>query len=251
MSVPKTYHFYTLNNKEKKKYYSYSILACLFLGYLFYESFIVGLIFCGLTIKGETFFCNYLAEKRCTELTEQFRDFLYSISASISAGRQMPEALQEANENLRLIYSKDALICKELDYMVRGIFESKLPVEILLRDFAKRTELPDIYQFVEVYCICKTTGGNLQRVIEKTVSVMIDKMNINREIRVLTVQKRLESHILTLIPLAIIAFLNLMSPGYLKVLYTTLQGRILMTAALFGIGGAYAWSMKLTKIELH
>lgn len=251
MSVPKTYSQYSLSSKEKKVYYRCSILASLLLGFLFYKSFFMSILFFGFTIKGERVFANYLAEKRRSELTDQFRDFLYSVSASISAGRQMPEALQEAKENLLLLYPKEALICRELDYMVRGIYESKLAVEVLLKDFAARTELPDICQFVEVYCICKTTGGNLQRVIEKTVSVMIDKININREIRVLTVQKRLEANILTLIPLAIIAFLNVMSPTYLIALYTTLQGRILMTVALLGIGGAYAWSMKLTRIELH
>jgi len=80
---------------------------------------------------------------------------------------------------------------------------------------------------------------------------MLDKMNINREIRVLTVQKRLEANILAAIPLTVIAFLNVVSPGYLKVLYTTIEGRLLMTVALLGIGGAYAWGMKLTRIELH
>lgn len=251
MNVPETYNQYSLSRKEKKVYYRYSIAACLLLGYLFYESFLISIIFCAFALKGECIFRNYLARKRRSELTDQFRDFLYSVSASISAGRQMAEAIEEANENLLLLYSKDALICKELDYMVRGMSESKLTVETLLKDFAIRSDLPDIRQFVEVYCICKTTGGNLQRVIEKTVSVMIDKININREIRVLTIQKRLEANILTLIPLAVIAFLNVMSPSYLEVLYTTMQGRILMTAALFGIGGAYAWSMKLTKIELE
>ncbi|WP_324823844.1 hypothetical protein [Sinanaerobacter sp. ZZT-01] len=251
MNIPKTYREYKLNPKERKTYYICSGFACFFLGYLFYESLIMGLIFCALAIKGESVFSHYLAEKRRIELTEQFRDFLYSISASVSAGRQMPEALQEAKENLLLIYSNDAILCRELDYIVRGIFESKESAETLLKDFAERTELPDICQFVEVYCICKTTGGNFQRVIEKTVSIMLDKMNINREIRVLTVQKRLEANILTAIPLTVIAFLNVVSPGYLKVLYTTIEGRLLMTVALFGIGGAYAWGMKLTRIELH
>ncbi len=251
MSIPKTYKEYELNKKEKQHYYIYGSLLCLFLGYLFYESLLVGVLFCALTIKGEKVFSNYLADKRRTELTEQFRDFLYSVSGSVSAGRQMPEAIREAKENLLLIYPKEAIICKELDYMVRSIFESKETAEALLKDFAKRTALPDICQFVEVYSICKKTGGNLQRVIEKTVGIMIDKMNMNREIRVLTVQKRLEANLLTIIPLGVIAFLNLVSPEYLKVLYTTMEGRILMTAALIGIGGAYAWSMKLTKIELR
>ena len=79
---------------------------------------------------------------------------------------------------------------------------------------------------------------------------MTDKITIEREIKTLTAQKRFEGKIISLMPIIIILFLNIVSPAYVAGLYTTLTGRIVMTAALVGIVYAYQMIAKLTRIEV-
>ncbi len=66
----------------------------------------------------------------------------------------------------------------------------------------------------------------------------------------LTAQKQLEGRIISAMPLLVIMGLNVFAPDYLTVLYTTLAGRLIMTAALGGILAAFLISQKLLDISI-
>jgi hypothetical protein len=248
--IPKSYQTYELDQHEKINYFSVCGLCLICLSYLFYQSIVLSLLFSFLTIPGRRFYCSYLAEKRKNMLKEQFKDVLYSISASISTGRQISEALQEAEQNMRMIYHGSAIIVTEISAMNRRILTSKESEEEILRDFAERSGIDDIANFVDIYFTCRMTGGDLIKVVSKATGIITDKMVIEKEIRTMTAQKRFEAKILTAIPFLILFFLELISPDYLAVLYEDIRGRLLMTIALFGIGFSYLWSLNLTRIEV-
>ena len=193
---------------------------------------------------------NRMALEQKAELTHQFRDMLYSVSASVSAGRHLPEALFEARENMKLIYGDLGLIVCELNTIVKGLYESKESEEQVLMSFSKRTAIDDIEDFVEIYLTCRSTGGDLERIIVKSANVIMEKIAIQREIQMLTAQKKFEIKLLMALPFIVIGFLELSSPEYLSVMYETLQGRIAMTAALIGICLAYVFTLKVTTIEI-
>lgn len=244
------YDRYRLRGAERIRFWLLSGLLMAGVGYLFYKSIIVSLIFTGLIYPGEKYYCNYLAAKRRRELSFQFRDLLYAFSSSFATGRLMREALEEAREDLNLIYDAESLICTELEIMVKRMTESKESEEELLRDFAERSHIADIHSFADIYSICRTTGGNMEKVIMKAIDVLLDKIDIEREIHKLTAQKRAEAYILTAIPFLVIIFLQLSSPDYFNVMYETLAGRLLMTITLVCVFISYLWSMKITQIEI-
>ena len=115
----------------------------------------------------------------------------------------------------------------------------------ILYDFANRSALEDIRGFIDVYVQCKTTGGNLQKVIMSTIEVIMDKMNIQREIKVIVAQKQMEGKIVAIMPIIVLAFLNLVSPSYLSPMYDTLAGKIIMTISLIGFIAAVIWIFKI------
>lgn len=250
LSVPQNYNIYDLNSREKVCFTMFCIPVLFLTGYLFYHSIIISILFTCLVLPCYKLYCSGLAEKRRRMLTEQFRDVLYAVSASIATGRQMTEALYEAEQNMRLIYKEDDLIVRELSVMVKRLYEFRESEEEVLRDFASRTGIEDISDFVDIYLTCRQTGGDLVNVLNKASEMILDKIAIEKEIYTITVQKRYEARILAAMPLIIILFLNLVSPDYLAVMYDRILGRLLMTTALFGIGFSYLWSMKLIKIEV-
>jgi len=247
---PKSYGTYELSHEEKLKFLVLCGLTLMAVSYLFYHSILLSLLFSGLAYPCLRPYRTYLADKRRKELKEQFRDVLYSVSASISAGRQLPEALHEAEENMKLIYKEDSMIVSELAAMVKRLYEYRESEEEILKDFADRTRIEDIRDFVDIYLTCRKTGGDLIKILTKASEVIMDKISIEREIRAVTVQKQFEAKILTGIPFLVILFLQVVSPEYLSPMYEGLYGRVLMTAALFGIGIAYLWSIRLTKIDV-
>lgn len=248
--IPRSYLTYDLSLKEKTRFLFLCALGLMAVAYLFYHSIFLSLLFSLLAYPCLPRYRSHLAEKRRKELKEQFRDVLYSVSASISTGRQMPEALQEAEQNMKVIFKEDALIVMELTYMVKRLKEYRESEEEILKEFAARTCIDDISDFVDIYLTCRETGGDLIKVLSKASEVIMDKITIEKEIRTITAQKQFEAKILTAIPFIIILFLQLVSPDYLSAMYEGIKGRMLMTMALCGIGFAYFWSMKLTKIEV-
>ena len=239
-----------LSKKEKFCYYCVAgtILSGAF--YLFYHSLLLSVISLLISIPGQRFYKEYLREKRKKEISLQFRDMLHSLSASFHTSRQMQDALQESLHTLALLYGEESILGNEVRYVLRRMEESKDTEEDILLTFSLRCDDPDIESFVDVYLICRKTGGNLGKVVSKTAEVLVDKLDIQREIRKLTAQKRYESVIITAIPLLMLFFLQLTSPEYLQVLYDTAIGRILMSAALLATVFSYLWSLRITDIEV-
>ena len=184
------------------------------------------------------------------KLDMQFKDLLYSASASIASGRQMAEALIEAHDNLSVMYGRDEPIIIELTHMKRSIEENNESDRILLADFAERSKNEDINNFVQVYITCRNMGGDLEKVIARTSDILTDKMNIEREIKMITAQKKLEGRLIALMPLAMLLILNLLSPSYITPLYSSFIGRIIMTGCL----GALCWGVwmmeKISTVEI-
>jgi tight adherence protein B len=218
--------------KEMLSYYAVSIPLLCLVGYLFYNNLVIALIMAALSYPFRNRYVQYIYGKRKDELTKQFRDLVYSLSTSVGTGRPLAEALTDASLSMNLIYEEDSPICTWLASAVRRMKESKESEEALFNEFAEQSGIEDIRGFADIYSISRKTGGDLIRVLAKTAEILLDKGEIQKEIQNLTAQKRLESRIISAMPLLLIIFLKFTSPDYLLVMYETAAGRILMSGAL-------------------
>ncbi|MDR2771115.1 MAG: hypothetical protein LBB57_03655 [Clostridiales Family XIII bacterium] len=243
------YNSYEMTPKETRRYYLLAVSVLLLAGQIFYQSIFCSVLLALLSVPCKRLYVRRLAEKRRASLGISFRDLLYSLSASFSTGRQMPEALKEGLEAMRLIYPADAPIVPELEHMTARLFRSRDDEAATLDDFANRSHSEDIRNFVDAYFICRTTGGDMEIMIAKASALIIDKIEIKKELRMLTAQKRLEANILLLLPAGLLAILQVLSPDYVAALYEGLTGRLVMTAALGLMALSYAWSLHLTNFE--
>lgn len=244
------YSRYEITGRDRIRFYIITCISFMAIGYIFYDSLFVSLIFVFLSFPYE---CHYRKQRLCLrrrELLIQFRDMIYSLSASISTGRPMEEALQDAERGLLLLYDENAPICIELKHMVKRMNESNESAESLLLDFASRSQIPEIQNLAEIYSICKSTGGDFEKLLRKTVDILSDKLEFTRELHVLTAQKKTEIKILLAIPFIVILFLRITSRDYISIMYDTSAGVLLMTLALISIACAYFWSISLIGIDL-
>ncbi len=237
--IIRDYSVYTMSRREKILFFSAGFTCIAFVVYLFYHSFIAALIAGTAVFKLTPLYCRFMIQRRMNTLDIQFRDLLTSLSASVSAGRHMTDALCEAPENLSIMYGPEEPIMIELEHMKRSIRGNNETDKVLLMDFARRTGSEDINNFVQVYITCRSLGGDTEKIIARTSEILTDKMSIEREIKAITAQKKLEGRIISLMPPAMLLVLNLVSPAYISPLYSTLMGRLLMTcclmASLYGI----------------
>lgn len=237
--------------KEEKICFVVGLVAALCgISLLFYGS-VLGVALLPLVGKSaKKIYIRYRVSVRKRRLLLQFRDFLHSLSASFAAGRQMKEAMAEAQQSLSEVYGRDAEMPSELGYMLRRMEETQETDIEALDGFTKRTGLEDVSDFTEVFRACRESGGDFVSGVQRAAAMIGEKIAIEREIHVMVSQKRLEGYIITAMPAVIILFLQLMSPDYLAVLYQTMGGRILMTAALAATALAYVMIERITNIEI-
>ena len=244
------YGYYKFSLAEKMRILSMGYASIFIVSMLFYKNFIVSFVLgfaCIALLKPVS---RYKAEKRREFLLVQFKDLLYSLSASIATGRQMSMALVEAKENLSLIYTPETLMMQELVYITKSILENRESEETLLLDLAKRSSRDDIKNFVDVYRACRISGGNMEKVISNAGEILVEKIEIEKEIEALTGQKKFEGRLIMAMPFIVVIFLNIFSPEYIQVLYTTVKGRIVMTVVWMGILAAYKITEKIMDIKV-
>ncbi|MDR0357056.1 MAG: type II secretion system F family protein [Clostridiales Family XIII bacterium] len=244
------YRQYRLSRKEQMRYRIVFCAAAAILSLLFYNNILFAVPLALLSYPCKRYYEAHLAAKRRTELSIQFKDFLASVSSSFSTGRQLTEALAEADENLRLIYAGDAPIVSEVKYMSDRLVRGREQEKETLYDFADRSACEDISDFIDVYFTCLTTGADTIRAIRRAAEQIVDKIDIRNEIRILTAQKKYEAGILSCLPPMILLFLRLSSPDYLAPLYGTAAGFLIMTFALAVQGIAFYWSVRITDIQV-
>lgn len=243
------YETYEIKGQEAISFLAIGYGALFFISYLFYKSLPLSLASGFLVIFLITPYKKFRISKRYEEVSIQFRDLLLSLDSSLAAGRSGISAFEEARDNLSLIHSKDAALVQELTYLCRDVIENRNGVEQLLIDWARRCRLEDVRNFVDVYVTCRKTGGDMGGVVRECLHTISEKMAIESEIKTMLSHKKLEGRVIGLMPIAVIGFLNIFSPAYLQVMYTTVAGRGIMTMALITMLVAIAWSHKLMKVR--
>ena len=112
-----------------------------------------------------------------------------------------------------------------------------------LGDFARRSGLEDIQNFSEVFLAARKSGGELVRIIA-------EKIRIQEDIMTATAARRMEQRIMSAIPLLIVFYIELTSPGFFDLLYGTAAGRVVMTVCLGIYLGACSLSKRILEIRI-
>lgn len=217
--------------------------------FLFYKSFVLSFILALIygIINIKTYEKRRIEEWRW-QMDLEFREVMTGISSALNAGYSVENSFKEAKMDLLLLYGNNSVMVKELD-----IINSKLmlnqPLENVLMEFARRCEVEDINNFAEVFQTAKRTGGNLIDIARSSADKISNKIETSREIRTMVSGKRMEGRIMALMPLAIIIYFWISSPGFLDCLYEP-AGRPIMTVLLIIYVAAYKWSERIGDITV-
>lgn len=213
-----------------------------------YISNFVVFIIVGLIVKKVAYpmVLDRLKSKRKMELTNQFRSFLEAIAVSLSSGMNVPDALISANNDLRMEYSDDSYIVKEVQEMINGI-QNNLSIEVMLKDFGARSEIIDIQNFSEVFAVGYRAGGNLKDIVRKTSDIIGDKIEMSAEIETAIASNKTQFDVMMIVPIVIIILLRTMSSQF-AASFSTVAGVFATTVAIGIFVGAYKLGQKIMKI---
>jgi tight adherence protein B len=248
--TPVDYDIYLMTVKEKLICILPAGAVIFAAGYIFYRSIVLSLLLLPLALKYPRLRTEYIIKKRKNELNLQFREALYSVSSSLSAGKSIEASFRDALRELSLQYpDAETYILKELELINKRISMNET-IEAALADFAARSHLEDIINFTDVFSICKRTGGNLVQVMKNTAEIISEKIDVKQEINILLTEKKLEHKVLNLMPVLIVLLLSTSSEEFMAPVFTEPLGRVAMTVSLILFMVAFLISGKIMDIEV-
>lgn len=157
----------------------------------------------GIGFAGIKIYHSMLIKKRNKALRIQFKDMLESLSTSLGAGRNVPDAMADARKDMLNQYGEASYIVSELSTIINGMRDNIL-IEDLLTDFGIRSDNEDIISFGDVFRVANRQGGNLKQIIYETKSIISQKIDIEMEIETVISGNKNELNIMMVMPLVIV-----------------------------------------------
>lgn len=219
------------------------------LSYVFYRNVWIFLILIPAGICYPLLIRNDLKNRRKEKLRGQFKDAILSVASCLNAGYSVENAFAEALKETNRIYGQDSMISEELRLM---IYKTKVnrTLEEALHDFSKRSGVDDVKSFADVFLAAKVSGGELMKIIARTAEIISEKIRIREDIVTATASRRMEQKIMSVIPIFIVLYMDLTSPGFFDVLYTTIAGRVIMSVCLAVYLGAVWLAKQMLEITV-
>ena len=249
MKNKKQYNVYDFTWKDWMEFSLKILFKGMVICYLFYDSCKAGLLLVPFAVMDYKKLKKIKKEKVKKRLILEFKALMEALTASLRAGYALERAFAEAKNDLELLYDKNAVIFEELNSILSGL-GMNVELEILLKDFGERSGIDDIRDFGNVVAVAKKSGGNVVRVIEKTVNCISDKLAVEEEIDTLIAAKKLEERIMMIMPYGIIFYLRISNGEFLQVLYHNGLGIVLMTFFLAVIYLAEIWAGRIMEIRI-
>jgi tight adherence protein B len=114
-----------------------------------------------------------------------------------------------------------------------------VPVEEAIRRVADRMASRDLEQVALLAELQRTSGGNAAEVLDVVVATIRERSELRRLVRTLTAQGRMARWILSALPIVLAAFLFLMRPELMAILFESSGGQFaLVVAALLVLAGS-------------
>ncbi|MDO4938891.1 MAG: type II secretion system F family protein [Lachnospiraceae bacterium] len=244
------YSVYELSAAEWIKYGIIGILLAGVAAYIFYRSAIIFII---LAVPAAVLYPIYkrqeLFDARKRKLSAEFREGITVLASALSAGYSLENAMTESTEELTVLYGENSLIVKEFEYIDHRV-SMNIPIELAWQEFADRSGIDDIRNFAQVLKVAKRSGGELNTIIMRTADTIGDKIQIKEEILTQTSAKVFEQKVMSVIPVVIVIYIEITSPGFFDVMYDGIVGRIVMTGCLITYIAAIWLGNKILEIEI-
>jgi tight adherence protein B len=196
-----------------------------------------------LGVVGPFLYLAVRASRRQAKFDEQLPSTLQLLAGALQAGHSLQQAVdtvvQEAGDPISSEFH-------------RVLTEARLgrPLEEAFEAMAKRTRSVDFEWTVMAIRLQRQVGGNLAEVLSTVSQTIRDRYSLKRQVKALSAEGRLSSIILSVLPILLFLALLIINPVFLKPLFTTPVGLMMIGgSAVLMIFGVF-WLKKITEIKV-
>ena len=238
------YRNYHYSPRERMRYFLEAAVWIALVSELFYHSWLALCLLIPFYPVYLKIRARRLLQQQKQELCIQFKETILAVAAALNAGYSVENAWREAHGEMVRMYGTDALMVQELQHILAHL-ALNVPLEQLLGDFAERSDMEDVNSFCQVFFFAKRSGGDFIGIIRKTAVRIGEKIDLQRQLQADLAARRLESRVMNLMPMGILLYLKVTSPGYFDVLHGNVAGVCVMSVCLAVYLAAYALSERM------
>ena len=163
--------------------------------------------------------------KRRKDFVNQLGDMLSMVASALRAGFSFVQAVEIVSKEMA------APMSVEVSKLIREI-NVGVPMETALEDINRRVECPEFELITTAVLIQRQVGGNLAQILDNISDTINERIRMKREVLALTAQGRMSAVVLTLLPIALAAFLFSMHHDYFDPLLESSMGKVAIGIAL-------------------
>jgi tight adherence protein B len=196
-----------------------------------------------LGVVGPFLYLSVRASRRQARFDEQLPSTLQLLAGALQAGHSLQQAVDT------VVHEAGDPIAGEFQ---RVLTEARLgrPLEEAFEAMAKRTGSVDFGWTVMAIRLQRQVGGNLAEVLSTVSQTIRDRYSLKRQIKALSAEGRLSSLILSILPILLFGALLLFNPQFLRPLYTTGLGVMMMAGSAVLMILGVIWLRKITEIKV-
>lgn len=155
--------------------------------------------------------------KRLIKIEEQLPEAADFLARAMRAGHSFTNVLQMVGSELPEPLSGEFRAAhEEINYGV--------PMNEALYNLADRIPLTDLRYLVIAVVIQRESGGNLAEILSNISHIIRERLKLIGKVRVLSAEGRMSAWILGLMPFCVMAFMAIVNPRYVSVLWTDPTG---------------------------
>ena len=167
--------------------------------------------------RGKTAYARWLNARYVRKFDEQLTDALGTMSNALRAGFSISQAFESVAEaDLHPISDEFALLLQQM--------RVGMSFDDALASMEKRVSSDDLSLVVTAIDIARKTGGNLTEIFDSISNTIRGRMRVERKVRTLTAQGRLQGLVVSLMPLILCVIMTMMKPKLMIPFLTSFTG---------------------------
>jgi tight adherence protein B len=182
-------------------------------------------------------------DRRLKALNDQLPDILMILASSMRAGHSFLQALDTVSKEIGEPAGPE---------FARVVAEIRLgrPFEEAMNAMAERVESEELTWALLAVNIQREVGGNLAEILDTLSETVREREAVRRQVKVLSSEGRLSVRILVSLPFLITLYVIKINPDYMRLLWTTWIGGVLIGVGSFLLLMGVMWARKTVKIDV-
>lgn len=193
--------------------------------------------------NGDTPLARWLDERRRAKFNAQLPEALATMSNALRAGFSLSQAFDAVVDLGEQPVSEEFRIFQQQIRIGMGF-------EDALESLSQRVGSDDLTLVTTAILVSRKTGGNVTEIFDKISDTIRGRMKIERKVRTLTAQGRMQGLIVSLMPLALGVILTVMKPKLMMPFFCSAAGAVSIVVVVVLITVGWLIIRKIIRIDV-